>query len=108
MRIENQGDGIVHVALSPEGEWARSSAPHALLIVDHDPSGAIIGFTFAGPLARTALAEGVPAALEQAVSDELLAGVTVHDEATPLFERDAIDALRRAVEDAIERLVVTG
>lgn len=99
MRIALNKGGIAHFALHAEGEWARSSTPHLLIIADYDAEERLIGVTFAGPLARIAVHDGVPAALGTAVSPEILDAITTTDQDTTLVDREELDRIAKAIED---------
>jgi hypothetical protein len=100
MRIEINKGGIAHFALDVDGEWARSSAPHLLVLADYDTDNRLIGVTFAGPLARIAVHDGVPAALVAAVGDDIQNAITTeHPDATGT-DPDELARIEQAIEEA--------
>lgn len=107
MRITN-GEGIAHVALQPGADWARTSTPHALILVDYDPHDNVIGVTFAGPLAATVLTDGTLKALVQARQPEILGEVTVHASGLPVLDEEELNALDDVVTAAARQLAVPG
>jgi hypothetical protein len=99
MRIALNKGGVAHFALDVEGEWARSSTPHLLVLVDWDADDRILGVTFAGPLARIAVHDGVPAALEVAVAPEILDKITATDPGTQVVDRNELDRITKVFDD---------
>ena|ERR1700712_5014285 len=102
MRTEDLGHGIVSVALHPEGQWASTTAPHALIVVDWDDQHDPITITFAGPLARIALSQGIPSALKEArrTGDD----IEVHQEGARAWDAEEIATLQHAVDQSVEAI----
>lgn len=105
MRI-TPGEGIVHVALHGDlGDWARSSRPHGLVLVDYDSDNTIIGITFAGPLAAKVLHNGPINALTHAQSDEIIEHVVVHEDDLKPYDADELDLLGHTLKSIAEHLI---
>jgi hypothetical protein len=102
VRISKCGGGVAYVALEPEAVWARSTSPHLLILVDYDEGDSLIGVSFAGPLARTVVGNGIFAAFDQALSDEIVEPImTPSGSNEPIVDRDELDAVRSAVESLL-------
>jgi uncharacterized protein YuzE len=54
-RIESYDDGpVMYLAVDPDGAWARSEFPDALMTIDYDEDHRIIGVELIGELAQDA------------------------------------------------------
>lgn len=95
-RTEVHQGGVAYIAVDPDGEWARTSTPHLLVLTDYDNSDNLIGVTFAGPLARVAVNQGVPAAIEKALSEEILGKIN-----GPAPDRDELSTIAQAVDRSL-------
>src|SRR5687767_10442974 len=85
IRIEQfDGGEVLYIALDPDGVWARSEFPDALITVDYNAQGSIIGIEALGSIAQRG-------------AEAIISALLVHDD----------PGARHAVEDALAPLTAS-